>query len=256
MKKSIVVMVAGMLLAAPLGAHAFPTKKGDKACTECHKLDKKEAETILKKLSKDAKVANITVAPLKSMWQIDVEAGEGKRGLFYLDFSKKYVVIGQMAAVESLGKPAPPRKVDVSKIPLDDAVTLGLATAKKKVIVFTDPDCPYCRELHKSMKQVVAKHSDVAFLLFMNPLPMHKDSPRKSQAILCSKSIEMLDDAFSGKTVPEPAAPCTAAALDRSMALAKTFEFEGTPTLIRDDGIVLFGSLPEDKLLEWIDKKQ
>jgi thiol:disulfide interchange protein DsbC len=250
-------MIAGLLISAPFGAHAFPTKKGDKACTECHKLDRAEAEAILKKLSSPgAKVASITVAPLKSMWQIEVDAGEGKHGSFYIDFSKKFVIVGQMAPVEDLGKPAPPRKVDVSKIPLDDALTLGLATAKKKVLVFTDPDCPYCRELHKSMKQVVAKHSDVAFLLFMNPLPMHKDSPKKAQAILCSRSIEMLDDAFSGKTVPEPAAPCTAAALDRSIALARTFEFDGTPTLIRDDGVVLFGSLPEDKLLEWIDKKQ
>jgi protein-disulfide isomerase len=44
--------------------------------------------------------------------------------------------------------------------------------------------------------------------------------------------------------------------VERSIALARTFEFDGTPTLIRDDGIVLFGSLTEDKLLEWIDKKQ
>jgi thiol:disulfide interchange protein DsbC len=190
------------------------------------------------------------------MWQVDVDAGEGKHGSFYLDFSKKYVFLGQLSPVESLGKQPPPRKVDVSKIPLDDTLTLGLATAKKKVIVFTDPDCPYCRELHKIMKQAVAKRSDVAFILFMNPLPMHKDSPKKAQAILCSKSIEMLDNAFSGKTVPEPAAPCTTAALERSTALAKSFEFDGTPTLIRDDGIVLFGFLAEDKLLEWIDKKQ
>ena len=256
MKKSIVVMVIGMLISAPFGAHAFPTKKGDKACTECHKLDKKEAEAILKKLSPDAKVSGITVAPLKSMWQVDVDAGEGKRGVFYLDFSKKYVVVGQMAPVESLGKQPEPRKVDVSKIPLDDAITLGAKTAGKKVIVFTDPDCPYCRELHKIMKEVVAKHSDIAFVLFMNPLPMHKDSPKKAQAILCSKSVAMLDDAFSGKAVPEPPAMCTAAAMERSMALAKTFQFDGTPTLVRDDGIVLFGFLPEDKLIEWIDKKQ
>lgn len=255
MKKSIALMVAGILISAPFGAHAFPTKKGDKACTECHTLDKKEVEPILNKLLPDGKVANITVAPLKSMWLIDVEAADGKHGSFYLDFSKKYVVVGEIAAVESLGKKPPPRKVDVSKIPLDDAITLGAKTAKKKVIVFTDPDCPYCRELHKIMKQVVAKRSDVAFTLFMNPLPMHKDSPKKAQAILCTKSIEMLDDAFSGKTVPEPSATCTAAAVERSTALAKTFEFDGTPTLIRDDGIVLFGFLEEEKLLEWIDKK-
>jgi len=256
MKKSIVLMVVGMLISAPFGAHAFPTKKGDKACTECHQLDKKEAETILKKLAPDGKVTNITVAPLKSMWQVDVDAGEGKHGSFYLDFSKKYVIIGQIAPVESLGKQPPPRKVDVSKIPLDDAIMLGAPIAKKKVIVLTDPDCPACRELHRIMKQVLAKRNDLAFAVILYPLPMHKDAPKKVQAILCSRSVEMLDDAYAGKTVPDPPAACSTAAMERNKALVQTLEIEGTPTLVRDDGIVLFGFLPEDKLLEWIDKKQ
>jgi thiol:disulfide interchange protein DsbC len=105
------------------------------------------------------------------------------------------------------------------------------------------------------MKQVVAKRDDISFALIMNPLPMHKDSPKKAQAILCSQSVEMLNDAFSGKAVPEPPAACTAEAVERSIALAKSLEFSGTPTLVREDGTVLSGYLPEEKLLEWIDKK-
>lgn len=256
MKKSIVVMIVSLLISVPLSAHAFPTQKGDKACTECHKLSKKEAEELVKKIAPNGKVIEIKVAPLKSVWQIEVDAGEGKHGTLYLDFSKKYLIAGQIVPVESIGKQPPPRKVDISKIPLDDALTMGAATAKKKVIVFTDPDCPYCRELHKIMKQVVAKRSDIAFVLFMNPLPMHKDSPKKAQTILCTKSLDILDDAFAGKAVPEPAATCTADAVERSKALANSFEFQGTPTIIRDDGIVLFGFLPEEQLEAWIDKKQ
>jgi thiol:disulfide interchange protein DsbC len=256
MKKSIVVMVASLLISVPLSAHAFPTKKGDKACTECHTLSKQEAETIVKKIAPNGKVTDIKVAPLKSLWQIEVDAGEGKHGTLYLDFSKQYAIFGQIAPVESLGKQPPARKVDVSKIPLDDSIVLGLATATKKVIVFTDPDCPYCRQLHEIMKQVIAKRTDISFTLIMNPLPMHKDSPKKAQTILCTKSVAILDDAFSGKAVPEPAATCTAAAVERSTALAQSLEFNGTPTLVRDDGIVLSGFLPEDQLLKWIDKKQ
>jgi len=256
MKKSVVLMVVSLLISAPLSAHAFPTKKGDKACTECHKLSKKEAEDLVKKIAPNGKVTDIKVAPLKSVWQIDVDAGEGKHGTLYLDFSKKFLIAGQIVPVESIGKQPPARKVDVTKIPLDDALTVGLATAKKKVIVFTDPDCPYCRELHKIIKQVVAKRSDIAFALIMNPLPMHKDSPKKAQTILCTKSLDILDDAFAGKAVPEPAATCTADAVERSKALANSLEFNGTPTLVRDDGIVLSGFLPEEQLLDWIDKKQ
>jgi thiol:disulfide interchange protein DsbC len=258
MKKSIVLtVVVGLLIAVPLSAHAFPAKKGDKPCAECHKLDKKAAEDIVKRIVPTATVTNVKISPVKGVWQIEFEAGEGKRGAFGLDFSKKYLV--QFATVEDVVKqqtPQPPRKVDISKIPLGDAITLGATEAKKKVIVFTDPDCPYCRQLHAIMKQVVAKHSDIAFVLIMNPLPMHKDSPKKAQTILCTKSLDILDDAFAGKAVPEPAATCAADAVQRSMALANSLEFNGTPTLVRDDGLVLSGFLPEEKLLEWIDKKQ
>jgi len=71
-----------------------------------------------------------------------------------------------------------------------------------------------------------------------------------------TKSVSILDDAFSGKVVPEPAATCTTAAVERSTALARSLEFNGTPTLVRDDGVVLSGFLPEEQLLKWIDKKQ
>ena len=150
MKKSIALMVVGLLIAVPLSAQAFPTKKGDKPCMECHKLDKKAAEDIVKKVIPNATVTNVIMSPVKGVWQIEFEAGEGKRGGFGLDFSKKYLV--QFALVDEVVKQQKqqqqPRKVDISKIPLGDSITLGAAAAKKKVIVFTDPDCPFCRQLH------------------------------------------------------------------------------------------------------------
>ena len=244
--------IALLLLLSPLSSHAFPPKKGDKDCKECHKLDKKEAEALVKKLVPTGTVVDVRIAPLKSLWQINVE-NNGQKGTIFLDFSKKFV-IGQVIPVDQIGKQQPPRKVDVSKIPLTDSIVLGAAGAKKNVIVFTDPDCPYCRQLHAIMKQVVAKRPDIAFSLIMNPLPMHKDAPKKAQAILCTKSQEVLDDAFAGKPVPEPA--CPADAVERSKELAKSLEFSGTPTLVREDGTVLSGYLPEERLLDWIDNKK
>jgi thiol:disulfide interchange protein DsbC len=148
-----------------------------------------------------------------------------------------------------------PQKVDVSKIPLGDSITLGAINAAKKVIVFTDPDCPYCRTLHDITKKIIARRPDIAFVEILYPLPMHKDAPKKVQAILCSKSVKMLHDAFSGKMTPEPPANCTTDAMDRNTALARSLNFNSTPTMVRADGTVLAGSLPEDKLIEWIDKK-
>jgi thiol:disulfide interchange protein DsbC len=254
MKRMSLLLVVGLILSLPFGAHAFAPKKGDKDCIECHKLDRKDADALVKKLVPTGIVTDVKSSPIKGVWQIEVDAGE-KHGQLYLDFSKKFLVAGQIVPVESIGKQTP-RKVDVSKITLTDAILVGSKDAAKKVIVFSDPDCPYCRELHKSLKQVIAKRKDIAFEIILVALPMHKESPKKVQAIQCAKSAEMLDDAFAGKPVPEPAAGCTAEALTRDEELAKTLDFSATPTMVRDDGDVHSGTMPEDKLLDWIDKKQ
>ncbi len=259
MKRSLSIIVIFALLGIPFlaaTAHAFPQTKGDKPCLNCHKLDKQEAEVLVKKVVSTGVVSDVKESPIKGVWQIDVDAGEGKHGALYLDFSKKFLIAGQIVPVEALGKqpPATPKKVDLSKIPLENAIVLGAKGATTKVIVFSDPDCPYCRELHKIIKQILSKRNDVAFEIILNPLPMHKDAYKKAQAIQCSMSPDMLDDAFSGKQVPEPT--CPPEQIEKNKELAKTLDFVGTPTLVRDDGTVLSGFLPEDKLIEWIDKKQ
>jgi len=258
MKKTFSRVIVLALICVPflaVSAHAFPSKKGDKPCLDCHKLDKKDAEALIKKVIPTGIVATVKEAPIKGVWQIDVDAGEGKHGSLYLDFSKKFL-IGQIVPVEAIGKQAPPtpKKVDISKIPLESAIVLGSKDAANKVIVFSDPDCPYCRELHKVIKQILPKRNDIAFEIILNPLPMHKEAYKKAQAIQCSKSAEMLDDAFSGKSVPEPM--CPPDIIEKNRELAKSLDFNGTPTLVRNDGTVLSGYLPEEKLIEWIDKKQ
>jgi thiol:disulfide interchange protein DsbC len=136
----IVLIVFGLLAVLPFASGAFSSEHpgcGGK-CSECHTLDKKEAEAIIKKLNPALTVIDVKPAQVKSLWQIDVDAGEGKRGPVFLDFSKKYLlVISQIIAVDSIGKPAPKRTIDFSKLPLKEALVMGPKDAKKKVAVFT-----------------------------------------------------------------------------------------------------------------------
>ncbi|MDA8100338.1 MAG: DsbC family protein [Nitrospiraceae bacterium] len=248
MKKLLVVLVGLLFASAPIVASAFPPPQNAKEdCLECHKLDKKDAEAILKKIAPEGTVVGIQAAPVKGLWQIEAEVG-GKRGVFLLDFSKKYLV-DRIVPVDSLG----PKKTDFSKLPLKDAVILGAKGAKKKVAVFTDPDCPYCRKLHEELKQVIEKRKDIAFYLFLYPLPSHKDAYKKAQAILCEKSHKLLDDAFSGKEMPEP--KCGNEQVEKNLALGKQIGINGTPAIIREDGLIQGGYLPADKLADWIDGK-
>ncbi len=251
---AIVSAVLIMFFFAPASRAAG---KSDENVAECLQLERKDADSLVKKIVPEGNTVDVKESPVKGVWQIDVEKG-GQRGSIFLDCSRKYLVqlVELDAYLKQMQAQQTPQKVDVSKILLDDSITVGAKTAVKKVIVFSDPDCPYCRRLHKSISQIIVKRPDVAFIEILYPLPMHKDSPKKVQSILCSKSVEMLDDAFSGKTIPEPPTNCTTAAMERNTALAQSLNFSGTPTIVRDDGTVMSGALPEDKLLEWIDKKQ
>lgn len=260
MKKHLMIVVLMLMCLVPFTSTAFSSHEGCSGnCTDCHKLEKKEAEELIKKMTEkkmipDSRVLEIKLAPAKGLWEIDVETGD-KRGAIYLDFSKKYIT-GQLIPVDAITSTAAPApsKVDFSSIPLKNAIVFGKKNAAKKVVVITDPDCPYCRKLHEEMKKVLGMRKDVAFYLILNPLPMHKDAYKKVQTILCSRSLNLVNEAFEGKPLPEPT--CSSEAVEKNKALVQKLGFNSTPTLIRQDGTVLNGFRAADQLSAWIDGKQ
>lgn len=87
----------------------------------------------------------------------------------------------------------------------------------------------------------------------MYPLPMHKDAYKKSKAIVCEKSLTLLEDAFEKKKLPEP--KCETTAIDENIKLAKKLGITGTPALIFPDGLLLPGYRDADSIIKMIDKK-
>jgi thiol:disulfide interchange protein DsbC len=133
-----------------------------------------------------------------------------------------------------------------------DALILGDKKAANKVIVFTDPDCPFCGKLHEEIKKVVEKRKDIAFYIKLFPLTnLHPDAYWKSKSIICGKSLKLLEDNFKKKSIPKPA--CETDVLDRNIKLAASLGISGTPTLVMPNGSVLTGSLQADKLIELVD---
>jgi thiol:disulfide interchange protein DsbC len=102
------------------------------------------------------------------------------------------------------------------------------------------------------MKKVVAKRQDIAFFIKMYPLPMHKGSYEKAKAIVCEKSLALLEDAFAKKPLPE--AKCDSTAVDDNLKLAEKLGIRGTPAIIMPNGIVTPGFKEADSLIELIDK--
>jgi thiol:disulfide interchange protein DsbC len=130
---------------------------------------------------------------------------------------------------------------------------MGDRGAKKKIIVFTDPECPFCSKIHQEMKKVVAERKDIAFYIKMFPLPIHKDAAEKARAIVCEKSLKLLDDAYEKKALPKPR--CKTSVIDDNIKLAKKLGISGTPALILPDGRVISGYRDAKTLETLIGKK-
>ena len=255
MNKILLSLFVFFMLFPMAYAHGFSTKGED--CSKCHSLTKEEATTIVKTFDPNLTVLDVQSSPVKTMWEITI-ATDGQKVLAYIDFSKRYVLLGNMLDTKEKKNVTRERmteinRVDFSTIPLDDAIVMGDKSATHKVIVFSDPECPYCAKLHDEIKKIVGKRKDIVFFVKMFPLPMHKGSYEKAKAIVCSKSIALLDDAFENKTIP--AAKCTTPSVDNNIKLAGTLGISGTPAIILSDGRIFPGYMTEESLIQEIDKK-
>jgi thiol:disulfide interchange protein DsbC len=119
------------------------------------------------------------------------------------------------------------------------------------VIVFTDPECPFCKKLHAELKEVVGRRSDIAFLIKLYPLKMHPNAYGISKSIVCTGSMELLELSFAGK--PVPPATCETSAVDRTLALAEELGIRSTPTLVLPDGLVMPGYKKADDIIKVLD---
>lgn len=238
----------------------FASGACDTDCMKCHTLNKEDVQKILTKTNTpDAKILKIQISPVRGLWEVAVD-NKGKRGLFYVDFSKRYLIIGQIieanAAIdkttERLTELNKDRKVDRSGIPLKNALLLGDKKAANKVIVFTDPDCPFCGKFHAELKKVIAQRNDIAFYIKLYPLiKLHPDSLWKSRSIACSKSLKLLEDNFDKKPVPRP--DCETKDIDDNIVLAEGLGITGTPTSVMPDGSLRTGFLEADELIKIVD---
>ena len=103
------------------------------------------------------------------------------------------------------------------------------------------------------MKKVIKERKDIAFFIKLYPLPMHKDAYAKAKAIVCEKSLALLEDAFENKPLPKP--KCETTAVDDNVKLAQKLGISGTPAIIMPDGRLIPGYMDADALIKSIEKK-
>jgi thiol:disulfide interchange protein DsbC len=137
--------------------------------------------------------------------------------------------------------PQMPPKADFSKLPMDKAIKVVKGDGKRVFAVFTDVDCPYCKQLEKTLSEM----DNYTMYVFMLPIDqLHPAARQKSAALWCAKDRAAAWSAY-WQTGSVPGGYC-ANPLNEIAQIAEGLGIRGTPTLIRQsDGQILPGAAPK-----------
>lgn len=171
------------------------------------------------------------------------------QNIAYVDGSGRYFLFGHvfdMPAQRDLSQERLEQEtaVNFETLPLADAVKVVRGSGKRRMAVFSDPDCPYCRQLERSLGSL----TDVTIYTFLMPLAqLHPDAPRKATSVWCSENrgrawLDLMND---GAALPDRSCD---APIDRNLRLAETLAISGTPTIIFEDGRKVPGALGVDAM--------
>lgn len=142
------------------------------------------------------------------------------------------------------------RKINFSALPPDSAITFVQGNGRRQLAVFSDPDCPYCRQLEAEL----AKLEDVTIRLYPYPLAgLHPEAMKKAQAVWCSPDRARAWRELLVNRVTPKVSPCETP-LARNRELAASLGIAGTPVLIRADGRQNAGALKASELDDWLDR--
>jgi thiol:disulfide interchange protein DsbC len=133
-------------------------------------------------------------------------------------------------------------KIDFNTLPLDQAIKVVKGNGSRKLVVFSDVDCPFCKRLEQNE---LSNITDVTVYTFLYPIEtLHPDAANKSRSIWCAKNrVQAWNDWVFNNKLPASPGKCEVP-LERVGELAKKLGVTSTPTLIFADGKRMLGAQP------------
>ena len=172
------------------------------------------------------------------------------KNVAYVEESGRYFLFGHMFDMQTQtdlteGKIMAEQvaKTDFKALPLKDAIKIVRGDGSRKLAIFSDPDCPYCKQLENN----IANLTNVTIYLYLFPIDqLHPQAKAKSVGVWCATDqVKAWDGLMRRNEVPT--GQCENP-VDRNIALAETMGINGTPTVILPDGSIIPGAPSSAKL--------
>ncbi len=178
------------------------------------------------------KIDEVTKSAMPGLYELRVGSD-----ILYTDENGNYLIEGQLIETKTRANLTSDRiakltAIDFKTLPLKDAMVWKQGTGERKLVVFADPNCGYCKKFEKDLQAV----KDVTVYTFLYPI-LGGDSPEKSKAIWCAKdkTAAWRDWMIKGTPVGD-STQCDTSVLQRNIALGRKYKINGTPGLVFEDG--------------------
>lgn len=139
-------------------------------------------------------------------------------------------------------------RINFAVLPLDRAIKIVKGNGSRKFAVFSDPDCPFCQQLEKTLLSV----NDITMYVFLYPIAqLHPQAPMKAHAIWCAPDRSAAWNKWMHEKVLPPTKTCAGDPVDALQKLGDDLHVNSTPTLFFTDGRRVAGALSADELQKY-----
>jgi len=198
-------------------------------------------KTLAERLPNFPKIDEVTKSPIPGLYEVRIGTD-----IVYSDETGSHIVQGSIIDTRTRADLTQARidkltAIDFASLPLKDAILIKQGTGARKLVIFADPNCGYCKRIEKDLLTL----KDVSIYTFLLPI-LGPDSNVKARDIWCSKDpgktwrTWMVD----GAAIPKSMGNCDTAALDRNVALGQRYKVNGTPAVVFEDGTRAPGAIP------------
>ncbi|WP_395057876.1 DsbC family protein [Polaromonas sp.] len=193
-------------------------------------------------------IEEVSKAPMAGLYEIRVNGND----IFYTDAEGNFLIQGNLIDTKQRRNLTEERveklnAVAFDALPLKDAFTLVRGNGKRKLAVFEDPNCGYCKRFERDMQKV----TDVTVYMFLYPI-LSPDSAEKSKNIWCAKDKGKAWQDLMVRDQPVATASCDSSALARNLEFGKKHRITGTPTLIFADGTRVPGAVSAQQVEKYL----
>ena len=201
-------------------------------------------KNLAERLPSFAKIDEVSKTPMNGLYEVRVNESE----IFYTDADGNFLIQGNLLDTRAKRNLTEERveklnAIDFAALPIKDAITVVRGSGKRKIAVFEDPNCGYCKRFERDLQKV----NDVTIYTFLYPI-LGADSAEKSKNLWCAKDRAKAWQDAMVKDQPIAKASCDSTAVDRNIEFGKKYKITGTPTVFFANGSRVPGAISAQQI--------